>query len=209
VNIANTKSGNSLVLAKRIAIVGAPGSGKSTFAVRLQSALRLPLYHLDDLYWLPNWRRTEPELFAAAQREIVDREEWIIDGNHMDTLPIRLARADAICVFDVSPLMAARGFLLRALHRAAGRRDSLPVAVRLDEHYIWRPRIDFRVMKTLLFFRATIRPSIFRLISQTPSLRAVIVLRGRRDALVLAKDVGIAARNGNNEDPLHCPALRS
>lgn len=32
---------------KRIAVIGLPGSGKSTFATRLGKTLRIPVHHLD------------------------------------------------------------------------------------------------------------------------------------------------------------------
>lgn len=207
--IADTNSGHLLVAAKRIAIVGPPGSGKSTFASDLQSVINLPLCHLDDLYWLPGWRRPDPKEFAASQRQIASQERWIIDGNYIDTLSIRIARADTVCVFDVSAIVAVRGFVARALSRAAGRRDSLPLAVRLDEHYSWRPRVDFRVLKTMLYFRTAIRPRIFESISRTPSLRAVFVLNGWRDAKKLVQEARSAVRNGNYENPLHRPTVYS
>ena len=187
--MAEATCGQLLLDARRIAIVGAPGSGKSTLARRLQAVLELPLYHLDDLYWLPGWRRTDVELFAESQRAIAALEEWIIDGNHFATLPIRLARADAICIMDVPTIVALWGFLSRAFRRAVGDRDSLPRAVRLKKNCVWRPGFDPRTLKTLLFFHSATRPKIFELISHASSLRAVVLLDSWRDSLRLANEV--------------------
>ena len=38
-------------MAQRILIVGCPGSGKTTFALRLAEKTGLPLFHLDSVYW--------------------------------------------------------------------------------------------------------------------------------------------------------------
>jgi len=40
---------------ERVLVVGCAGAGKSTFARRLAARTRLPLIHLDQLYWKPGW----------------------------------------------------------------------------------------------------------------------------------------------------------
>ena len=44
---------------QRVAVIGCPGSGKSTFSRRLRDLTDLPLYHLDALYLRPD-RTTLP-----------------------------------------------------------------------------------------------------------------------------------------------------
>ena len=68
--ISKSARGQLLLDARRIVVVGAPGSGKSTMARHLHSILHRPLYHLDDIYWLPGWRRVSVETFSSMQREI-------------------------------------------------------------------------------------------------------------------------------------------
>ncbi|WP_206064485.1 hypothetical protein [Neptunomonas sp. XY-337] len=46
---------------KKVMVVGSGGSGKSTLSVWLADELRLPVYHLDRLYWKPNWVKTEKQ----------------------------------------------------------------------------------------------------------------------------------------------------
>ena len=43
----------------KIAIIGNAGSGKSTLGFELHKKLDLPLYHLDQYYWKPNWQRVD------------------------------------------------------------------------------------------------------------------------------------------------------
>jgi adenylate kinase family enzyme len=83
---------------RRIMIFGRPGSGKSTFATRLAQALDLPLYHVDKYFFCENWEKRPHEDFLADMERLVAQEAWIIDGNAIASLPIRLERADmAIC----------------------------------------------------------------------------------------------------------------
>lgn len=40
---------------KKIALIGSGGSGKSTLARQLGEKLKIDVYHLDALFWKPNW----------------------------------------------------------------------------------------------------------------------------------------------------------
>ncbi len=81
-------------------ILGSPGSGKSTFARALAARTGLPLVHLDQLYWRPNW--TEPSRAEWQDRlaSLLRQDEWIIDGNYGSTVAMRLERADTAILFD-------------------------------------------------------------------------------------------------------------
>jgi adenylate kinase family enzyme len=102
---------------QRVAIIGIAGSGKSTLAVQLGLLLDLPVIHLDHVHWKPGWVQSSPEEQAAAQRELVRGEHWIIEGNYESTVPIRLERADTVIYLDVPRTIA----LWRATRR--GFRD--------------------------------------------------------------------------------------
>lgn len=40
---------------KKIVIIGSGGSGKSTLAMQLGEKSKRNVYHLDALFWKPNW----------------------------------------------------------------------------------------------------------------------------------------------------------
>lgn len=86
---------------KKIAIVGCAGSGKTTLALELQKKLQLPLYHLDQYYWLPNWERVELATFKAKHNQLCDEEAWIIEGSYVKFLPYRVQQADVIIYTDL------------------------------------------------------------------------------------------------------------
>ena len=104
-------------------VVGCPGSGKSTVAIRIAQKLDLPVVHLDKIHYAPGWQeRTKAEKKRLATRaEQADR--WVIDGNLSATYPHRLSRADC-CVWLDIPL---RIWLWRVLKRRLfGARVGLP-----------------------------------------------------------------------------------
>jgi hypothetical protein len=90
VDHGETKKGDEHV--QRIAILGASGAGKTVIARQLGQLLGLPVTHLDQLRYDPDWNLVPEADFAAAQRQLVAGEAWIADGNTLASLPIRAAR---------------------------------------------------------------------------------------------------------------------
>lgn len=70
------------LLFRKIIVVGANGSGKTTIAQNLSGFLGLPHVELDALQWEPNWRGAPPEIFAQRVRDAVKGSGWIVDGNY-------------------------------------------------------------------------------------------------------------------------------
>jgi broad-specificity NMP kinase len=86
-------------------IFGIPGSGKSTFALRLSHLLNLPLFHLDKYFFTSGWQERKYEEFLAIQKEIVEQDSWIIDGNATRSLEIRYKEADVVIYFRFNRLL--------------------------------------------------------------------------------------------------------
>ncbi|MEL6971000.1 MAG: adenylate kinase, partial [Bacteroidota bacterium] len=85
---------------QRVMIIGCCGAGKSTVARRLHDLTDLPLQHLDQHYWLPNWQEPDKASWQAKVQALSDQPQWIIDGNYGGTLDIRLQRADTVIYLD-------------------------------------------------------------------------------------------------------------
>jgi adenylate kinase family enzyme len=103
---------------RRIAVMGATCSGKSTVARKLAGQLDLPYVELDALYWGPNWSQPEAEDFRRRVEPFVGAETWVVDGNYSSTLgDLVLRRADTLVWLDLS---LAR-VLWRVWRRTIGR----------------------------------------------------------------------------------------
>ncbi|MBE1555125.1 adenylate kinase [Sporosarcina limicola] len=85
---------------KRVLIIGCSGAGKSTLSRKLASRWRLPLHHLDALFWNEGWVPTPKLDFREKMKDVLARPEWIIDGNFDSTLEMRAQRADMIIFLD-------------------------------------------------------------------------------------------------------------
>ncbi|MGI4851226.1 MAG: hypothetical protein ACRYGR_04730 [Janthinobacterium lividum] len=87
---------------QRIMIFGRPGSGKSTFAHLLHQVTKLPVYHLDKIFFISNWNKRNHQEYINLKKTFVDEEHWIIDGNNTKCLEMRYARADLVLYFNYS-----------------------------------------------------------------------------------------------------------
>jgi adenylate kinase family enzyme len=77
------------------------GVGKSTFARKLGKSLNISVFHLDALYWKRDWVEAPLEEFSKAQQEIVNQDQWIIEGNFINTFEIRAEHADTIIYLEL------------------------------------------------------------------------------------------------------------
>lgn len=101
----------------RIMVFGRPGSGKSTFAIKLAAVLDLPVHHLDRHFYVENWVERDYQEFLAIQHEFVSGEKWVIDGNSMRSLEMRFARADTAIYFRLNPLVCIWRMIKRIFHK--------------------------------------------------------------------------------------------
>jgi len=85
---------------KKIAIIGSPGAGKSTFARRIGEITGIEVFYLDQLFWKPGWVKTPRPEWIELQQRIVKGESWIIDGNYGATMDIRIQAADTVIFLD-------------------------------------------------------------------------------------------------------------
>jgi adenylate kinase family enzyme len=138
----------------RVLILGCPGAGKSTLAQRLAQASGLNLFHLDQLYWQPGWIKPNKEEWRDRLTQLLGLEEWIIDGNYGNTLPLRLASADTAIFLDF-PRWICLSRALRRVIRWRGR-------TRADMPYGCPERFDWDFLRYIWTFHATQRPQILR-----------------------------------------------
>ena len=85
---------------KKIIVIGCPGSGKSTFARALHDKTSLPLYHLDTMYWNEDKTTVEKSVFLERLSALLEKDEWIIDGNYGSTMEMRMAACDTVIFLD-------------------------------------------------------------------------------------------------------------
>ncbi len=153
---------------KRIMVIGCPGSGKSTLARALAQKVKLPLYHLDMMYWNPD-RTTKPkEEFRAELRRLVALPEWIIDGNYGSTLELRMEACDTVVFLDYPLDVCLSGISDR---RGKPREDMPWVETQVDEEFI----------EFIKNYNRDSRPKVLELLEKY-SDKNIIVFKSRNEA---------------------------
>jgi adenylate kinase family enzyme len=90
-----------LNLGTKILVVGANGSGKTTFAGKLSFRLNIKHYELDNIFWKPNWQESDNSEFRGKVDEVTQKDSWVIDGNYSRNQDLTIGRADSIIWLDV------------------------------------------------------------------------------------------------------------
>jgi adenylate kinase family enzyme len=96
--------------ARRIAVTGPMGAGKTVLAGRLSRAMALPRVSMDALFWGPGWQPAPPDVFLRTLDESLAATSWVADGVYRGVAGDLLwSRADAIVWLDLPlPLCVAR-----------------------------------------------------------------------------------------------------
>lgn len=158
---------------KKIVIIGSGGSGKSTLARQLGKKLKRKVYHLDALFWKPNWVGVPKEEQKKVQNDLVKEEEWIIDGNYGGTMEIRLNAADTIIFLDIPRTIC----VFRAFKRMLQYRNT----TRPDMGEGCEERLSFEFIKWIWEYPNTKRPKILEILEQLSKDKEVIILKSPKD----------------------------
>ena len=85
---------------KKVIVIGCPGSGKSTVSRALHNKTGIPLYHLDMMYWNADKTTVEKSVFLERLSAVLEKNEWIIDGNYGSTMELRMVACDTVIFLD-------------------------------------------------------------------------------------------------------------
>lgn len=118
---------------KKVIVIGCPGSGKSTFARALYSKTGIPLYHLDMMYWNADKTTVEKSVFRERLSALLEKDEWIIDGNYGSTMELRMAACDTVIFLDYPFEVCLDGIKER---RGKPRCDMPWIETEVDEEFI-------------------------------------------------------------------------
>lgn len=110
----------------KIAIVGAPGTGKTTLSNILSKLYGIEATHIDGIHHLENWVQRDKEERDNIILDIVKRDKWIIDGTYKATLKPRFEAADLIIWLDYSSLAQIKGVMERYLKNKGKEKPEIP-----------------------------------------------------------------------------------
>ncbi|WP_226530283.1 DNA topology modulation protein [Metabacillus niabensis] len=158
---------------KKIVLIGSGGSGKSTLARQLGEKLKIKVFHLDALFWKPNWVGVPKDEQTVVQYDLVKQESWIIDGNYGGTIDIRLNASDTIIFLDIPRIIC----VYRAFKRMLQYRNK----TRPDMGEGCEERFSFEFFKWIWEYPKTKRPKILNRLEQLSKKKEVIILKSPKE----------------------------
>jgi adenylate kinase family enzyme len=108
---------------QRIVIIGATGSGKTTFAKKLADALAIPHYPIDDIRFLANWEIRPMDELRADITDLVNQPAWVMDGNYSKLRDLTWGNADTVIWLNYSFPVAFSRLVRRTLRRIITREE--------------------------------------------------------------------------------------
>ena len=153
----------------KVIIIGCPGSGKTTFAEKLNKCTGLPLYYLDAIWHKPDKTHISREDFDRRIAEIFTTNKWIIDGNYKRTIELRLKECDTVFLFDLPTEVCIQG----ATERIGKGRYEMP----------WlETEFDPEFKQFIEDFPKDTLPYIYELIERCKEEKQVIIFKSRQEA---------------------------
>jgi adenylate kinase family enzyme len=98
---------------QRVAIVGLPGAGKTTLALKLGALTGLEVLHADGMFWRPGGIRMSDAERQTKLRVVLDRASYIFEGAHGWTFGPRIAHCDTVIWMDIGLFQRLRNVIRR------------------------------------------------------------------------------------------------
>ncbi|MCM1468535.1 MAG: AAA family ATPase [Alistipes sp.] len=108
----------------KLDIIGSPASGKTTLAREISEKYRIPFYEKDNIVWerTPNGdKKRSPEERDRIFREIIEGENWIVEGSPRKCLKESFAYSDYIILLDVNTCTRLFRVFRRWIRQRAGK----------------------------------------------------------------------------------------
>ncbi|MGW7776548.1 DNA topology modulation protein [Staphylococcus xylosus] len=157
----------------KIIVIGSSGSGKSTLSRQLSNILDIPVYHLDALFWKPNWIMTTKDEQIDIQKSLLEKSKCIIDGNYTAILEKRIEAADTIIFLNINRSIC--------YYRVFKRLFKNINKTRLDMGKGCKERINFTFLKYIWNYPKYRKPFLLEKFRKLENEKTIFVLNNNKE----------------------------
>lgn len=154
---------------KKVIIIGCPGAGKSYFAKKLHSLSGIPLYHLDMIWHKKDKTHISREEFDERLKRILQEKAWILDGNYLRTMELRVKACDTVIFFDFPYEVCMEGIY----NREGKKQDDIPWEVE---------KADSLLLETVRNYNQAQRPHVYSLLEKYKHGKEMYIFKTREEA---------------------------
>lgn len=155
---------------KKIAVVGGSGTGKTTLTNNLGRKLNVPIYHIDGIHHLENWKTRDTKERDRIILKRANEEKWVIDGTYKSTLQERINKADLVIFLDYSTISRLNGILTRYFKDKGKERPEIPGC---------KEKMDWNFIEMVLTWRWTKGKEVKKIIMENKD-KKILVFKNRR-----------------------------
>lgn len=155
---------------KRISVIGGSGTGKTTLSDNLSKVLNIPVYHLDGIHYLENWKIRDKQERDKIIIKHIKENSWIIDGTYRSTLDMRLKVCDLAIFLDFSTLTRLRGILKRFMKHHGEEKEDIPGC---------KERISWEFFWLIFKWKKTKRKEIIKLLNNIDDNK-ILIFKNRK-----------------------------
>jgi adenylate kinase family enzyme len=141
---------------RKVHIIGAPGSGKTYTATKLQKLMDLKAYDLDKIFWDQNentYVRSSEESRTEKLDHVLSKEHWIVEGVYYKWLANTFDDSDIIIILNPPVLIRQwrifKRFFIRKFIMGQFRKETLSSFI---EMFWWNQKFDNDNMYRILNF---------------------------------------------------------
>ena len=161
----------------KIIVIGCPGSGKSTFSKKLNKITNIELIHLDILFWNSDKTTVPKNIFLERLNSVLNKEQWIIDGDYSKTMELRMKECDTIIFLDYPKDICLEGIK----NRIGQKRSDLPwVETSTNE--------DLEFINLIKEYSIKKRPKVIELLNKY-SNKNIYIFKDRKEAEEFLKNI--------------------